>query len=385
MPERAIEIEEIVQSGTMVATDTVYDYNLDRTQEDINKSFASFNDDGLKEVRRLSSMYYNLLAQINAKNYAAQGLEYDTEPTAGSTKMVRSGGIYDHVRKNITDFNLNDISHQPLTLSEAIALIPADIKKSGIKISFIDKYANKYVVYQNTSASYSDNPDTWEQLSSNYFNTTLTWDTNRRVTRLQVPEYNRKAGMIISYYDNTLRKPVSEQFKETVTNDVVWADDRYWQDVTLQRIENTLDSDNIDTALASAQGKVLKELAEEGYRYFGIITPASGNPNYKVRGFYFAFTEGEYINFIDKENSIPNSKIKVGKNEFGIVVLDEVGSNRWKWIKLPIASKQELKDIKDKIDKLENVKTKVLTEDEYAGLVNGASVESDRFYFTYEE
>jgi len=384
MRNKSVEIEEIVQDGAMITTDTVYDYNLKQTQEDINKKAIGFSLTGYKDIEELKRVDKELLSQINAKNYSAQGIEYDIVPTKDSTKLVRSGGLYKYIIDNTLEYNCStNNNNQSFSLKEAIDIIPEDFQIPGIRISFVDKITNKYVIYQNTSSTFSNDVLTWEVITNDSFNTTLEWTINQQTTRLQVPENKRRIGLVINYINRDTGQLISEQYNTDTTSDDVWQQDSSWQPVNPQKIFDSLDSSSTEYSLSANQGRVLKQLIGDGYKYFGIAQPATIPNTHKVKGFYIAFMQGEYINFKSIDNVDTN--IIVNKNDFKIFTLENIEDNLWREFSLPIANKVQVEDLNRIVNNIESIKTSVLTEEAYSQLVSNSNVESDRFYFTYEE
>lgn len=376
------EIEQIVQSGTMTTTDTVYDFNLGETQEDINAKISSFTDGGLEAIKQLRKELERVLIEINSKNYSLTGAEYDTYPTKGSGKLVRSNGIYQYIVNNTLEYNCSrNNNNSKYSLDEAIGVIPEDFRVPGIRISFISKISGKYVIYQNVSKNYSAAVTDWELITNDVFTSNVTWNTDVEKTRIQIPINKRNIGFVISYVNTTNNKPIVEQYIGNVYTDAEWAKDDNWVPVNKRYIKDSLDSDSIEYALTANQGRVLKELIDEGYKYFGIATPATVPEQPKVKGYYIAYTIGEYIHFSTSDGtnvSVPQPTIK-------FIYCNNPNRNVWQSVEIPVVMQSTFNELKRSVDNIESIKTSVITEEEYSNLVSSGKLEADKFYFTHEE
>lgn len=376
------EIEQIVQSGTMTTTDTVYDFNLGETQEDINAKISSFTDGGLEAIKQLRKELERVLIEINSKNYSLTGAEYDTYPTKGSGKLVRSNGIYQYIVNNTLEYNCSrNNNNSKYSLDEAIGVIPEDFRVPGIRISFISKISGKYVIYQNVSKNYSAAVTDWELITNDVFTSNVTWNTDVEKTRIQIPINKRNIGFVLSYVNTTNNKPIVEQYIGNVYTDAEWAKDDNWVPVNKRYIKDSLDSDSIEYALTANQGRVLKELIDEGYKYFGIATPATVPEQPKVKGYYIAYTIGEYIHFSTSDGtnvSVPQPTIK-------FIYCNNPNRNVWQSVEIPVVMQSTFNELKRSVDNIESIKTSVITEEEYSNLVSSGKLEADKFYFTHEE
>lgn len=376
------EIEQIVQSGTMTTTDTVYDFNLGETQEDINAKISSFTDGGLEAIKQLRKELERVLIEINSKNYSLTGAEYDTYPTKGSDKLVRSNGIYQYIVNNTLEYNCSrNNNNSKYSLDEAIGVIPEDFRVPGIRISFISKINSKYVIYQNVSKDYSAAVTDWELITNDVFTSNVTWNTDVEKTRIQIPINKRNIGFVLSYVNITNSKPIVEQYIGNIYTDTEWAKDDNWVPVNKRYIKDSLDSDSIEYALTANQGRVLKELIDEGYKYFGIATPATVPEQPKVKGYYIAYTVGEYIHFSTSDGtnvSVPQPTIK-------FIYCNNPNSNVWQSTEIPVVMQSTFNELKRSVDNIESIKTSVLTEEEYSTLASSGKLEADKFYFTHEE
>lgn len=376
------EIEQIVQSGTMTTTDTVYDFNLGETQEDINAKISSFTDGGLEAIKQLRKEFERVLIEINSKNYSLTGAEYDTYPTKGSGKLVRSNGIYQYIINNTLEYNCSrNNNNSKYSLDEAIGVIPEDFRVPGIRISFISKISGKYVIYQNVSKDYSSAVTDWELITNDVFTSNVTWNTDVEKTRIQIPINKRNIGFVLSYVNTTNNKPIVEQYIGNIYTDTEWAKDDNWVPVNKRYIKDSLDSDSIEYALTANQGRVLKELIDEGYKYFGIATPATVPEQPKVKGYYIAYTVGEYIHFSTSNGtnvSVPQPIIK-------FIYCSNPNRNVWQSTEIPVVMQSTFNELKRSVDNIESIKTSVLTEEEYSTLASSGKLEADKFYFTHEE
>lgn len=375
------EIEQIVQSGTMTTTDTVYDFNLGETQEDINAKISSFTDGGLEAIKQLRKELERVLIEINSKNYSLTGAEYDTYPTKGSGKLVRSNGIYQYIINNTLEYNCSRNNNSKYSLDEAIEVIPEDFRVPGIRISFISKISGKYVIYQNVSKNYSAAVTDWELITNDVFTSNVTWNTDVEKTRIQIPINKRNIGFVLSYVNTTNNKPIVEQYIGNVYTDTEWAKDDNWVPVNKRYIKDSLDSDSTEYALTANQGRVLKELIDEGYKYFGIATPATAPEQSKVKGYYIAYTVGEYIHFSTSDGT----NVSVSQPTIKFIYCSNPNRNVWQSTEIPVVMQSTFNELKRSVDNIESIKTSVLTEEEYSALASSGKLEADKFYFTHEE
>ena len=376
------EIEQIVQSGTMTTTDTVYDFNLGETQEDINAKISSFTDGGLEAIKQLRKELERVLIEINSKNYSLTGAEYDTYPTKGSGKLVRSNGIYQYIINNTLEYNCSrNNNNSKYSLDEAIGVIPEDFRVPGIRISFISKISGKYVIYQNVSKDYSSAVTDWELITNDVFTSNVTWNTDVEKTRIQIPINKRNIGFVLSYVNTINNKPIVEQYIGNIYTDTEWAKDDNWVPVNKRYIKDSLDSDSIEYALTANQGRVLKELIDEGYKYFGIATPATVPEQPKVKGYYIAYTVGEYIHF----STSNGSNISIQQPTIKFIYCTNSDRNIWNSTEIPVVMQSTFNELKRSVDNIESIKTSVLTEEEYSTLASSGKLEADKFYFTHEE
>ena len=376
------EIEQIVQSGTMTTTDTVYDFNLGETQEDINAKISSFTDGGLEAIKQLRKELERVLIEINSKNYSLTGAEYDTYPTKGSGKLIRSNGIYQYIVNNTLEYNCSrNNNNSKYSLDEAIGVIPEDFRVPGIRISFISKISDKYVIYQNVSKNYSAAVTDWELITNDVFTSNVTWNTDVEKTRIQIPINKRNIGFVLSYVNTTNNKPIVEQYIGNIYTDTEWAKDDNWVPVNKRYIKDSLDSDSTEYALTANQGRVLKELIDEGYKYFGIATPATVPEQPKVKGYYIAYTVGEYIHF----STSNGSNISIQQPTIKFIYYTNSDRNIWNSTEIPVVMQSTFNELKRSVDNIESIKTSVLTEEEYSNLASTGKLEADKFYFTHEE
>lgn len=376
------EIEQIVQSGTMTTTDTVYDFNLGETQEDINAKISSFTDGGFEAIKQLRKELERVLIEINSKNYSLTGAEYDTYPTKGSDKLVRSNGIYQYIINNTLEYNCSrNNNNSKYSLDEAIEVIPEDFRVPGIRISFISKISGKYVIYQNVSKDYSAAVTDWELITNDVFTSNVTWNTDIEKTRIQIPINKRNIGFVLSYVNTTNNKPIVEQYIGNIYTDTEWAKDNNWVPVNKRYIKDSLDSDSTEYALTANQGRVLKELIDEGYKYFGIATPATVPEQPKVKGYYIAYTVGEYIHFSTSDGT----NVSVLQPTIKFIYCSNPDRNVWQSTEIPVVMQSTFNELKRSVDNIESIKTSVLTEEEYSILASSGKLEADKFYFTHEE
>lgn len=376
------EIEKIVQGGTMTTTDAIYDFNLGETQEDINAKISSFTNGGNAAIEELRRELERVLIEINGKTYSTTGIEYDTYPTKDSFKLVRSNGIYQYIVNNTLEYNCSrNNNNSKYSLDEAIGVIPEDFRVPGIRISFISKISGKYVIYQNVSKDYSAAVTDWELITNDVFTSTVVWNTDVEKTRIQIPINKRNIGFVLSYVNTTNNKPIVEQYIGNLFTDAEWAKDDNWVPVNKRYIKDSLDSDSTEYALTANQGRVLKELIDEGYKYFGIATPATAPEQPKVKGYYIAYTVGEYIHFSTSEGT----NVTITEPTIKFIYCDNPERNVWNSVEIPVVMQSTFNELKRSVDNIESIKTRVLTEEEYSNLASSGGLEADRFYFTHEE
>lgn len=142
-------------------------------------------------------------------------------------------------------------------------------------------------------------------------------------------------------------------------------------------IVDDLTTDDPTKVLSAAQGVNLRTLIEEGYKFFGVLSKHDVNfKEHRVKGYYLLIDGGEYPNVI-----VGGKPIKVSKWSLLIVDGENISVVRYP----EFASQADVQTLKDTVEAMENVKTAVLTEEAYNTMVTNGSVESDRFYYTYEE
>lgn len=376
------EIEKIVQGGTMTTTDAIYDFNLGETQEDINAKISSFTNSGNAAIEEFRRELERVLIEINGKTYSTTGIEYDTYPTKDSVKLVRSNGIYQYIVNNTLEYNCSrNNNNSKYSLDEAIGVIPEDFRVPGIRISFINKISGKYVIYQNVSKDYSAAVTDWELITNDVFTFTVVWNTDVENTRIQIPINKRNIGFVLSYVNTSNNKPIVEQYIGNLFTDAEWAKDDNWVPVNKRYIKDSLDSDSTEYALTANQGRVLKELIDEGYKYFGIATPATTPEQPKVKGYYIAYTVGEYINFSTSEGT----NVTITEPTIKFIYCNNPERNVWNSVEIPVVMQSTFNELKRTVDNIESIKTRVLTEEEYSNLASSGGLEADRFYFTHEE
>ena len=167
---KANEIEQIVQSGIMTTTDTIYDANLNETQEDINNKISSFTDNQLDIIEKLKKQIENILIELNAKSYSLTGVEYDIYPTKNSSKLVRSNGIYQYVNDNILKYSklLDRLNSEIITINNNNAGIGSIYIDNGklIKVdtNTIKKYEN-LVNIANIKVQFTKDKANWKSIS----------------------------------------------------------------------------------------------------------------------------------------------------------------------------------------------------------------------------
>lgn len=376
------EIEKIVQGGTMTTTDAIYDFNLGETQEDINAKISSFTNGGNAAIEELRRELERVLIEINGKTYSTTGIEYDTYPTKGSFKLVRSNGIYQYIVNNTLEYNCSrNNNNSKYSLDEAIGVIPEDFRVPGIRISFISKISGKYIIYQNVSKDYSAAVTDWELITNDVFTSTVVWNTDVEKTRIQIPINKRNIGFVLSYVNTSNNKPIVEQYIGNLFTDAEWAKDDNWVPVNKRYIKDSLDSDSTEYALTANQGRVLKELIDEGYKYFGIATPATAPEQPKVKGYYIAYTVGEYIHFSTSDGT----NVTITEPTIKFIYCSNPERNVWNSVEIPVVMQSTFNELKRSVDNIESIKTRVLTEEEYSNLASSGGLEADRFYFTHEE
>jgi len=334
------------------------------------------------ELIELRKELERVLIEINSKNYSLTGAEYDTYPTKDSGKLVRSNGIYQYIINNTLEYNCSrNNNNSKYSLDEAIGVIPEDFRVPGIRISFISKISSKYVIYQNVSKDYSSAVTDWELITNDVFTSNVTWNTDVEKTRIQIPINKRTIGFVLSYVNTTNNKPIVEQYIGNIYTDTEWAKDDNWVPVNKRYIKDSLDSDSIEYALTANQGRVLKELIDEGYKYFGIATPATVPEQSKVKGYYIAYTVGEYIHF----STSNGNNISIQQPTIKFIYCSNPNRNVWQSTEIPVVMQSTFNELKRSVDNIESIKTSVLTEEEYSTLASSGKLEADKFYFTHEE
>mgnify|MGYP000010230459 CR=1 FL=1 len=150
-----------------------------------------------------------------------------------------------------------------------------------------------------------------------------------------------------------------------------------FQEIKTDTVEN-LETDS-SAPLAASQGVKLKELINDGYKFFGVVKVNTPLSHHESKGFYILDGEGLYTQLPFNGGGCPN----LSKGECGICVTEDNATYAYK--ALPFLSKVALEDVTKSIENLEITKTKVLTEDAYNALRNAEKLEADRFYFTIED
>ena len=150
-----------------------------------------------------------------------------------------------------------------------------------------------------------------------------------------------------------------------------------FQEILVNTVDN-LNTDS-DAPLSARQGLKIKELIDDGYKFFGIVNNKSTIQRHSVKGFYILYGIGLYSKLPFAGGGCPD----LAKGESGICTTED--NVTYSYFQLQYATKDHLQAIITQIDKLEITKTKVLTEAEYESLSAAGKIENDRFYFTFEE
>lgn len=98
-------------------------------------------------------------------SYTYPGL--DEVPTSGSANFVKSGGVFDEITNNGAAFDVT-VYNSGVTyasLSEALNAVPADYKKGGMSIKYVQSSDNKYVQYFLTKNTWSKSDGDWEKVN----------------------------------------------------------------------------------------------------------------------------------------------------------------------------------------------------------------------------
>lgn len=112
------------------------------------------------------------------------------------------------------------------TSQTAIEAVPQHMRKNGLIVTFRrDTLSWHSIQYNNNDTTEWDNIDKWNNY--NYFgNLVVPFATNDSLTRLQIPQEQRRQGLIISYYNNS--QIVNEQFIGNAFDNVSWSDNNAW-------------------------------------------------------------------------------------------------------------------------------------------------------------
>ena len=112
------------------------------------------------------------------------------------------------------------------TLQSAIEATPQHLRKSGIIVTFKSDSNNwRSVQYTLSDTTQWNNERAWSNYGY-YGNLTIPYTENDSITRLLIPDYIRRQGLIISYYkDNRI---VNEQYKMPQTDNQTWCNANSW-------------------------------------------------------------------------------------------------------------------------------------------------------------
>ena len=103
-----------------------------------------------------------------------QFIAIDAEPTQGSTNLVKSGGVLNSIIQNGPAFDLSAYNAQGGTLATyadlsaaltALNALPADFKKGGMSMKYVQTSDNKYVQYFCNAQTFTINVSYWEKVN----------------------------------------------------------------------------------------------------------------------------------------------------------------------------------------------------------------------------
>lgn len=287
------------------------------------------------------------------------------------------------------------------TSSDARNAVPQSLRKSGLIITYISGTDRILEQFAFSDTSKWSIPSNWKSLKNDFIirkfdginkespivseseapssdGGKIVYDVNRKMFLLKYNEtfYKLFAG---SDLYNTSAFTVLSGIFFCCNNGLVFNDgsSTTFQEILVNTI-NDLNTDS-DDPLSARQGVKIKELIDDGYKFFGIVNNTSTIQKHSVKGFYILYGSGLYFDLPFAGGGCPD----LAKGESGICVTED--NVTYSYFKLQYATKEDLKTITDQIKDLEITKTRVLTEVEYESLRASNRLEEDRFYFTFEE
>ena len=292
---------------------------------------------------------------------------------------------------------LDSGTYTPTTARDAV---PQSLRKSGLIITYIsgtDRVLEQFTISDVTKWNVSSN---WKNLKSDFIirrfdeinkslpvvseseapssDGKIVYDINRKMFLLK---HNGTFYKLFAGNDlyNTSAFKVLSGVLFCCSNGLVFKDGTSITfQATFVSTVNDLNTDS-DAPLAARQGLKIKELIDDGYKFFGIVNNKSTIQKHSVKGFYILNGIGLYSNLPFAGGGCPD----LAKGESGICTTEDNAT--YSYFKLPYVTADDLQTITTKIDSLEITKTKVLTEAEYESLSALGKLENDRFYLTLEE
>ena len=159
-------------------------------------------------------------------------------------------------------------SGQYHTLQSAIEATPKHLRQSGTVVTFrCDSINWRSVQYIGSDSLSWGNINEWTNYGS-FGNLTIPYLDNDSLTRLSVPDYMRRQGVIITYFkDNHV---VNEQYLEEELDDSTWSKPESWMPLSvmleeLQYMRNVVDSIN---EKVTKLNKGIQELSNAGTWFF---------------------------------------------------------------------------------------------------------------------
>ena len=113
----------------------------------------------------------NILKNTGTGWVLDQVIAIDDEPTQGSANLVKSGGVLNSIIQNGPAFDLSAHNAQGGVLATyadlsaaltALDALPADFKKGGMSVKFVQSSDNKYVQYRLMSDSFNTTVANWQ-------------------------------------------------------------------------------------------------------------------------------------------------------------------------------------------------------------------------------
>lgn len=339
------------------------------------------------------------LSQKGATNKLLAKKDIATEYGDDNKKVVAQSLL----TSSITIVNVDLIApllRDTYTPTTARSAVPKSLRKSGLIITYIsgaDRVLEQFTISDISKWDISSN---WKNLKSDFIirkfdeidksypvvseseapslNGKIVYNVNKKMFLLKHNEIFYKIFLGNDYY-NTSDFTVLPGVFFCCRNGLVFnnGSQTIFQEIRVNTVDD-LNTDS-DAPLSARQGLKIKELIDDGYKFFGIINNTSTIQKHSVKGFYILYGVGLYSNLPFAGGGCPD----LAKGESGICTTED--NVTYNYFKLQYATKDDLQTITDQIEGLEITKTKVLTEAEYESLSALGKLEDDRFYFTFEE